>query len=236
MKQQVEGLFLSAQSYTESSVIIQLFTRQYGRQSFFFKGVKKKNQPYVFQPFHFIEFSSYFNPDKTLNSGNAPALIHPFHEITNDVRKVSIALFITEVLHSLLKEGAYSPLLYPYLEKSISIFDKQSFNPNFHLVFLVNLLSFLGIEPKNNYSKTNQLFSIHDAQFVNDTKHQICDNKISSAFFDLLGTEIDASVNILTDKTVRNELIELIFNYLEIHFQFNSKNINSHIVLKSIFN
>ena len=235
MKQQIEGLFLSAQNYTESSVIVHLFTKQYGRHSFFFKGAKKKNKPYIFQPFHFIEFSSNFNEDKNLNSGMSPALVVPFHKITNDVRKVSIALFLTEVLHSLLKEGAYSPLLYPYLERSISIFDQQSFNPNFHLVFLANLLPFLGIEPNKNYSSSNPKFCIHSAQFVSESIYPLYDKNTSSAFFKLLGTEIDASSTIVTDKTNRNELIELIFNYLEVHFQFNPEKIKSHLVLKSIF-
>ncbi len=236
MKQQIEGLFLNAQSYTESSVIIHLFTKQYGRQSFFFKGVKKKNHPYIFQPFHFIEFTSNFDPDKTLNSGSSPALIIPFHEITNDIRKVSIALFLTEVMYYLLKEGAYSPLLYPYLERSITLFDKQPFYPDFHLIFLVNLLSFLGIQPKNNYSSFNQYFSISEAQFVKDSNSLLCEAKLSDTFFNLLGTEIDALSNLQTDKKLRNDLIELLFKYLEIHFQFNAKNITSHKILKTIFN
>lgn len=236
MKQQIEGLFLKAQNYTESSVIVHLFTKQYGRQSFFFKGVKRKNQPYIFQPFNFIELTSNFNPDKTLNTASSPTLIIPFYQITNDIRKVSVALFLTEVMHSLLKEGAYSPLLYPYLEKAITLFDKQPFYPDFHVVFLVNLLTFLGIQPKNNYSKLNQNFCIYEAQFVKKSNDNLCDFKLSSAFFELLGTEIDAPNKIHTDKIIRNKLIELIFNYLEVHFQFNAEKITSHNVLKTIFN
>ena len=56
-----------------------------------------------------------------------------------------------------------------------------------------------------------------------------------SAFFKLLGTEIDASSSLTVNKATRNELLELIFNYLNIHFQFNAEKIKSHIVLKSIF-
>lgn len=235
MKQQIEGLYLSAQNYTGSSVIVHLFTRKYGRQSFIFKGAKKKNKPFIFQPFHFIEFSTHFNEEKNLNSALSPSLVHPFHDITNDVRKVSIALFLTEVLHSLLKEGAYSPLLYTYLESSITLFDEQKFNSNFHLFFLANLLPYLGIEPKKNYSKSNPKFCVHSAQFVSDSKYPIYDNNISYAFYQLLGTEIDASSIQEIVKNNKNELIELLFNYLRIHFQFNAEKIKSHKVLKTIF-
>ena len=124
--------------------------------------------------------------------------------------KVSIALFLTEVLHSLLKEGAYSPCLYIF-RKSITLFDEQKFNSNFHLFFLANLLPYLGIEPKKNYSKSNPKFCVHSAQFVSDSKYPIYDNNISYAFYQLLGTEIDASSIHEIVKNNKNELIELIF-------------------------
>ena len=166
MKQEIEGLFLSSIVYADSSVIVQLFTQQHGRQSFIFKGVKKRNRPYIFQPFHFIDFLSVFNPEKNMNVGTNPTLVCPFYQITNDIRKTSVALFITEVLSKFLKEGDYSEFLYHFLKNSIINFETNSFSSNFHLFFLIKLFPFLGIQPENNFSSSSCCFSIPDGKFI----------------------------------------------------------------------
>ena len=42
MTQRIEGLFLKSTNLNHSSLIIDLFTKQYGRASFIFKEVQKK--------------------------------------------------------------------------------------------------------------------------------------------------------------------------------------------------
>ena len=58
MSQRVEGLYLRSTKINHNSLIAELFTKQFGRVSFIFSISSKKNKSYLFQPFHFIEFST----------------------------------------------------------------------------------------------------------------------------------------------------------------------------------
>ena len=235
MKEQLEGLFLSAHSYTDSAVIVQLFTNKYGRKSFIFRGAKKKNSPYLFQPLHFIEFNSSFKYEKSINNASNQQLSFPCHQITSDIRKTSIAFFLTEILNAILKEGDNSKELYHFIKNSFLLFEIQPFNPDFHLVFLTQLLSFLGIEPENNFSEKHTYFNIKLAKFVGLKENYTLNKSISCDFSMLLGTTIDKYSTIKLDKEKRNVLIEVLFEYFEYHFQFKSKQISSHKIFKTIF-
>ena len=64
MSQRVEGLYLRSTKINHNSLIAELFTKQFGRVSFIFSISSKKNNSFLFQPFHFIEFSTAYNPEK----------------------------------------------------------------------------------------------------------------------------------------------------------------------------
>lgn len=235
MRVQLEGLFLSAHPYTDSSVIVQLFTNHYGRRSFIFKGARKKNSPYIFQPLHFIEFNSSFKNEKSINVASNQQLSFPCHQITSDIRKTSIAFFLTEMLNSLLKEGDYSKELYHYIKNSFLLFEIHPYSPEFHLVFLAQLLSFLGIEPKNNLSEKNYYFNIELSEFISLKENYTINKADSYLFSKLLGTTIDDYTSITFNKETRSNMLEILFEYLEFHFQFKAKQISSHKIFKTIF-
>ncbi|MFL2570260.1 MAG: DNA repair protein RecO [Parvicellaceae bacterium] len=235
MKEKIEGLFLSSHPYTDNSIIVQLFTHKYGRKSFIFKGVRRKNSPYIFQPFHFIEFFSNFKIEKSINSASQHALVFPCHQTTNDIRKTSVAIFLTEILNRLLKEGDSSASMYLFIKNSFLLFEIQPFNPCFHLVFLAQLFSFLGIDPKNNWSEINKFFSIKHACFTNEKEDYTIEKDASKAFSLVLGTNIDKFETLHFNKTNRAVILEIVFDYLAYHFNFNAKQISSHKVFKTIF-
>ena len=93
MSEKIEGLFIKCTKVRHNTFIVDLLTLKYGRCSFSFHLNKKKPSSFIFQPFHFIEFSSGINPEKNVNKGNNPALIFPVINIISDIRKLVI-LFI----------------------------------------------------------------------------------------------------------------------------------------------
>ena len=232
---QLEGLFLNVFPYTDNSSIVHLFTKNYGRKAFIFKWLRKKNTPYIFQPMHFIEFQSSFKIEKSINSGLKQSLVFPCHQITSDIRKTSVALFLTEVLNNLLKEGNYSADLYPYIKNSFLLFEIQEYDANFHLLFLVHLLDFLGIAPQKNYSEKNAFFNIEKGMFTTKNDGFTKDQEQSLLFSKLLGTTIDDKNPMNLSKRTRNNLLELVFQYLAFHFHFNANKISSHSILKTVF-
>ena len=102
-------------------------------------------------------------------------------------------------------------------------------------MFLAQLLSFLGIEPKNNLSEKNCYFNIELSEFISLKENYTINKADSYLFSKLLGTTIDDYTSITFNKETRSNMLEILFEYLEFHFQFKAKQISSHKIFKTIF-
>ena len=122
MSQRIEGLFLRATKIKHNSIIVDFLTRQYGRSTFVFAISTKKNQGFLFQPFHFIEFSSAYNPEKKINRANNIEMKFSIIDILSDIRKTGYALLLTEILNKVLHSEDKNEKLFVELEKIIISF------------------------------------------------------------------------------------------------------------------
>ena len=69
-------------------------------------------------------------------------------DIYADVKKSCIAVFLAEILTTVLKEETPNFELFDFIEDSIKYLDRcESGYANFHIAFLIGLSSFLGFEP-----------------------------------------------------------------------------------------
>jgi DNA repair protein RecO (recombination protein O) len=69
-----------------------------------------------------------------------------------DIKKSTIALFMAEVLHRLVKESEANEMLFDFVWGSVEALDAATEGvANFHLWFLSNLCRFLGFSPGNEY-------------------------------------------------------------------------------------
>jgi DNA repair protein RecO (recombination protein O) len=74
-------------------------------------------------------------------------LMH-FNTIPFHIEKSTIALFISELLYKTLKEEEENPALFNFLFNAIQLLDmKEEGSRNFHLVFLLHYMKYLGIFP-----------------------------------------------------------------------------------------
>ena len=136
MSQRIEALFLRATKIKHNSIIVDLLTRQYGRSTFVFAISTKKNQSFLFQPFHFIEFSTVYNPEKKVNRANNVEMKFPIIDILSDIRKTGYALLLTEILNKVFHTDENNEKLFVELEKMIISFEHRPFNAVFGLFFI----------------------------------------------------------------------------------------------------
>ena len=69
-----------------------------------------------------------------------------------DIKKSTIALFMAEVLHRLVRESEANEMLFNFVWGSVEALDAATEGvANFHLWFLSNLCRFLGFSPGNEY-------------------------------------------------------------------------------------
>jgi DNA repair protein RecO (recombination protein O) len=158
-------------------------------------------------------------------------------DIYSDIKKSCVAIFLGEVLTTILKEESPHVKMFDYIENSIVYFDRRKTGyANFHIAFLTGLSRFLGFEPGKRTNPDNVYFDMLNGIFVpippchgNYANEELSD--ILAAFFT---TSYDRMDNITLTGTLRNEVLETFIKYYTLHLP-GLKKINSLNVLKEIF-
>jgi DNA repair protein RecO (recombination protein O) len=235
MKTTLNGIYLGHTNYSDTSVIARVFTAQYGRKSFLFKGVKsKKGQSGLLMPCNHLELTCHFNPNKELNVVYAIQLKEPRYSIGGDYKKMAVAIFLTEVLNKSLHIETDETELYEYVAKQISFFDTTEFSPNFHLYFLLGLSHYLGFFPQYSCASTENFFNIKEGVFDFAASEIYHLDGVASSLLQRLLTHYSHNINSLniTHKE-RIILLRSLVKFYEI--QLEPCEINSLDVLIEIF-
>jgi len=238
MRQSIKGIYLNHFSYSETSVILKVFTKEYGLRSFIVKGIKKKKGGAgVLQPFHLLEIECSFNPNKNLNYAGVIKLQRPPVSITMDIRKSMVAIFLTEVLYKCIKEEESNSELYDYISTAISIYDESDFNANFHLVFLMGLSRYFGFRPSPPEKLSQKYFSIKEGVFEHPS--EIFDYhlspELSFQLVQLIGTKFDTILELKYSNSIRKELLGALIKFYEMQLGMKKDIITSHKILETIF-
>src|SRR5512140_2137561 len=101
------AIILHQLKYTDSGIIVQVYTRKFGRLSVLIKGMRNKKagrHNIHFQPLSVLDLVIYFRASRGIQLLKEFSVSYSPAGIQNNVIKTSIALFIAEVLTSVLKE------------------------------------------------------------------------------------------------------------------------------------
>lgn len=240
MLEKTRGITIQQIKYTDSGIIAHLYTRKFGRQSFLIKGMRKRKTGkhcIMFQPLSVLELEMYYKPSREMQMLKEFSLSWIPYSLSSDIRKSSVAMFLGEVLSSVLKEETPEEEMFDYIERSVKWFDecKENF-ANFHIAFLTGLCSYLGFPPAGCNAPANTFFDMRNGRFVTvpplhgEYAHQDL-SEILAFFFQ---TAYDKAGEISLTGRMRNEVLDTIIKYYSIHLPAIRK-INSLEVLKEVF-
>jgi DNA repair protein RecO (recombination protein O) len=122
-------------------------------QSYIVNGVRSKSTKSkiaLYQPLTLLDLVVYHRENAGIMRIKEIKCLHPYQTLTMDVRKSSIALFISEMINKCIKEESHAAELCDFLIKSLITLDQLA-EPieNFHLTFLIQLSKYLGFGPQN---------------------------------------------------------------------------------------
>ena len=170
MLTKTQAIVLHSLKYGESRLIVDMFTRVFGRQSFIVsipQTTKGKIKKQFFQPLTLLEIETDIRPKLQLQKLNDVRMLTPFASIPFEPDKLAISLFVAEFLYYALRSEQRNELLYDYLENSIMWLDGQQTNfANFHLVFLLRLTRFLGFYPNLDDYEDGDYFDLRESEFM----------------------------------------------------------------------
>ena len=107
MLHKTSGIILHTVKYSETSLIVKIYTRDFGLQSYMVTGVrskKSKNKASLFQPLALVELEVSNTNKGSLQRISEINILHPYSDIPYNIVKSSIAIFLNEILYKAIKE------------------------------------------------------------------------------------------------------------------------------------
>jgi DNA repair protein RecO (recombination protein O) len=202
------GIVLNYLKYGDSSIIVRIFTEEYGFKSLLVNGIRSQRSKKSighFQPFSLLELVLYLKETRDLQRVSDFKSYHPLHNLHQDFIKSTITMFLTELLTKLLvQEEQKNEDLYLFLESSIITLNQMEESvENFHIQFLLKLGPYLG-------------FAIEDFSTLFSSIDQI----VPALENEELVTELIGSPygsHSIISKDSRNHLLDAILNYYNHH-------------------
>jgi DNA repair protein RecO (recombination protein O) len=204
------GIVINYIRYRETSVIVKIYTEEFGIQTYIENGVrsaKSKNKIALFQPLTLLDLVIYHRDGKDMHRISEMKCNHPFQTIPFDIYKSSIALFVTEILGKCLHEESNNSPLFQFLNNSILWLDATDEDyENFHLQFLLQLGTYLGFSPENAYEISEELH-IHNIRKPTQELEDKMDMLLKNAYNDAPRI----------DRFSRNQLLDFIILFYRLH-------------------
>ena len=237
MVHRTRAIVLHKVNYSESSLVVQVYSFEFGKISLLVNGAKRKksrNKSALFESLSLLEISGNFtNTDKLIRPSEVKIEI-PWVSIQTKIDKRLIAMFLAEVIHKSIKESFPDRSLYLFIERSLIYLENSTENvANFHLVFLLELSKFFGFYPlKGN----GEFFSVSEGVFLNSVPNLSAylrgDDR--DIFHSLLSVRLDNCHELKITGNQRKTALKNILDYYKVH-NVGMGEIKSHHILETIF-
>ena len=223
MLQKTFGIVLRSIKYSDSSIIVDMFTEQQGRVSYLVvlpRSKKSSLRSVFFQPLSVLEYESDFRPKQNLQRMKDVRLLYMFSSLPYNPYKASIALFLAEFLYFTLREELQNVPLFAYLSHSVRWLDGCKKTPaNFHLVFLMRFSRFLGLYPNLEGYHEGDFFDLRAATFTSSQPlHSdfVCPEE-ASRLGKLMRMNYETMHLFEMSRAERNLCVEIILAYYRLH-------------------
>lgn len=234
------GIVLHSFKYSDTSVIARILTRELGLQSYLVPGVRKSKSTIranLFQPLSLVEMVVYHKESSGLQRIREIRSYLPTGNISADIRKSSIAIFLSEIMLNAFRHQEPQQLAFDFIfDAVIELDSRQDHLTIFHHVFLLQLGKYLGFAPGNVHSSRNIYFNLREGlyQAEPDVTGQTLGAE-ESHFFSLLSQSplVDESLPVVPP-VIRKALLEKIVLFYRLHLE-GFPEIKSLQVLEVVF-
>jgi len=229
-----QGIVLNFIKYRETSIIVKIFTEEFGLQSYIVNSVRTKNAKTgiaLYQPLTLVDLVVYHKSKKSINRISEIKCNNPFKSIPYDIKKTSIALFITEIINKTVKIESANKQKFEFLYDSVKILDELEINSeNFPILFLIKLSKYLGFAPQSAQLIISQIQSSTNISVNNDMKIDY-DSNLTKTINDYLYADYQDVIK--SNHVIRRKILDFFLLFYSIHIE-NLREIRSLRVLREV--
>lgn len=231
-----EAIVLSKIRYKDKDVIVKCYTKQLGVLSYLVKNAfskKTKISIAYFQELSLLNIETNFSDKRSLQYIKEISVSTSFETLHTNILKSTVVMFLSEILNQILKEEEPNANLFTFIKTALLIFDKEESFANFHIIFLLEITKYLGFYPDISNSDYNY-FNLEEGKFQNNTAKHTIEGENLTLLKQALGIKFDAFSTIKWSKSQRQELLNMILVYFQLHLG-DFKKPKSLAVLNQVF-
>jgi len=146
-----EGVILKSMDFRESSRILTVYTRDFGKQSLLAKGVRgpKSRLAAATGPLNYVGLVFYRKEQRELQLLSQCDLVRPWRSLTDSLEAMAAAMAICELLNLVVQGEEEHRALFDLLVRSLDAVNGATNNGvNAFYLFEVRLLDLLGFRPE----------------------------------------------------------------------------------------
>ena len=233
MKYKSRAITLTYIKQGESSIISKIFTEKHGLQSFIIKGVRSKRAKKklgLFQPLQLVDINATLIPKKGLQYLAEITIIETISTDKINMNKNFLAIFIAEISSKVLQENEQNSGLFKFVwEIKQKLYNANTIDENFALLFMLNLSKYLGFFPSTENINA-PFFNLETGEFSNDSLNLniYLDKEKSTILKSLIqGKEVKIK------QKIKSELLKDIMQFFHLN-HYNLQNITSHLIIESL--
>jgi len=250
-----DAVILKTMKYRETSKIVTLYTRQFGKMSAIAKGARGMKSKFgaALEPMSYVSVVLYKKENRALQYITESEIAKPFRNLSNQIERMSVGMSIVELMNMVMHDEEENPLIFRLLVETLNAVDSATRNTgNLFFFFEVQLASLLGFKPNfDRCAVCDEVLAFEAASgfsisFDLSQGGGICSScasnhdvgtKISLQAFKvmerLLHSRVDAVTNISLSDTVRSEIANTLHQYLKYHVE-GMRNLKSAEVFAQI--
>lgn len=146
MKQTTQAIVLGLKKHTDKMSLLQVYTKAEGRLALQVYGAHGKHKiKAAYQPLSIVELTYTTHPNRSVATVDAIDPIFLPEQVYTDIRRQSIALFVTEMLMLTLTHPQQDEPIYEFLDDFVHELNGNPAPENLHILFMMQLAELLGI-------------------------------------------------------------------------------------------
>ena len=234
------GIVFYSVPYSETSIIVKIYTEKFGLQSYLIKGSRRRSsrtRPSFLQSLTLLDMVVYHRVNKNLQTIREVQISYPYQFIPGDIRKEALIIFINELLYHSIREEEANRDLFMYIWDACMLLDKtESQVSTFHLLFAAALTRFLGIRHSSAYSPEFPFFNLKEGLFMSSSQNRqyLLDPDSGKRFANLFSFPIRDHGNLSYPSAIRDSLLDSMLFYYRLHLP-GFPELKSHKVLRAVF-
>lgn len=236
--QKSEALILNTHDFRETSLIVNFFTKDFGKVHGLIKGIRKEPQRYGGMPLHFSRnhIVFYNKPSRELLLVSQCDIEEGFSPIRSNLQKSNYAYYFVELLDSVTQAFDKNDQLYELTIQALRALTQDLDPWQVARIFEIKLLNFSGFKPRLDACVSCQKEAIHQGKFSTHLGGILCAhcNHVDTHAKEVLKGTIASieyieksdwqkSLKLKLSSIIAKELEAILKNFLEVHLDKKSK-------------